>query len=458
VNIISVLPYTIEGFEISQVTSSETAIQIYACSQRSQANCPSCGQPSASKHGWYSRQPQDISTVGRHLRLFLKVKRFRCQNKQCKRRTFAEQMPSWLPAYARRTQSLTNLMRRFALEIGAETSHRLLKQLEIDVSGDTLLRILRRFEQSQVLKEHFKVIGVDDWAFKRGKTYGTIIVNLESHQVIDLLPDRSAETLAACLETHPNIEIVARDRSSEYSAGIRRAAPEAIQVADRWHLLLNLRQMLERYLTSIYAQLQTLPISEAYQQVLAQQRPAFRRTKTEQMASMRSREGRLALYEQIQQLRQSGASLAQITACLDSHPITITKYFYASSFPERKPRKPSKSILDPFIPYLEQRLLEGCENAQQLWREIRDQGYPGGNKQVRQWLQMKRTMVSPSTPHAHQYHLPAQILQTRLPSSKQIHGSWFENPRFYCLKTKFCCRICNKAVSLLLSISMPRIL
>jgi transposase len=322
------------------------------------------------------------------------------------------------------------------MEVGAEVAHRLLRYLQMHVSGDTLLRILRRFGQVHKSNTNARVIGVDDWAFKRGRTYGTIIVNLETHHVIDLLPDRTAETLATWLQAHPKIEIVARDRSSDYSAGICQGAPQAIQVADRWHLLLNLRQMLERYLTATHTILQALPISEAYQSVLDQQRLSFMRTKTERIASNKSREARVALYEHIQQLRQAGASIAQLIADLDCHPVTITKYFYATSFPERKRRKPSKSILDAYIPYLEQRILEGCENAQQLWREIQQQGYPGTNKQVSKWVQMKRTTVSPKTPHAHQYHLPDQASQARLPSCKQIAWLLVRDPAFLLLEDR----------------------
>lgn len=177
--------------------------------------------------------------MGRHLRLILKVRRFLCVNESCSVRTFAEKLTSWLPTYARRTERLTHLMYQMALDVGAEASHRLLKYSQITVSGDTLLRILRRKQMSRVISP--RIIGVDDWAFKRGKTYGTIIVDLEQHRVIDLLPDRTSETLAQWLKQYPQIEIVARDRSTDYAVGIRQGAPQATQVADRWHLLHNLR-------------------------------------------------------------------------------------------------------------------------------------------------------------------------------------------------------------------------
>ncbi len=301
-------------------------------------------------------------------------------------------------------------------------AHRVAARLGIRVSADTLLRIMRQLGVC-VHSGELRIIGVDDWALKRGRTYGTVIVNLETHRVVELLPDRTAETLAAWLRTHPTIECVTRDRSTDYSAGIRQGAPQAVQVADRWHLLLNLRQMLERYLTSIYADLQRLPVAADLQTLLDHQRAAFVRTYSERQTSVEKRNERLALYEQIQALRQQGWNIAQLAQELACHPATIRKYYYATTFPDRKPHRHGKSILDPYLPYLEQRFQAGCENAQQLWREIQQQGYPGTNRQVMKWLQLKRTHVATTTPPAKRTGLPSVRKTSALPSSKQL--AWF---------------------------------
>jgi len=356
------------------------------------------------------------------VRLWLRVKRFRCHEPTCDRQTFAESLADWLPAYARRTIALTTLMRQISMEIGAEVGHRVLSYLQIQVSGDTLLRILRRFGQDHVPQADARVIGVDDWAFKRGRTYGTIIVNLETHQVIDLLPDRTSDTLASWLQAHPSIEIVSRDRSTDYSIAIRKGAPNAIHVADRWHLLLNLRQMLERYLGAQTPTLKQLPISEAYQLYLDQQRPAFVRTNSEIVASNQKREERIVFYEQVQQMRHEGWNISQLALQLQRHPATIRKYFYATTFPERGTHRPGKSMLDPYVSYLEKRVQDGCENAQQLWREIVTQGYPGTNKQVSKWLQLRRTQRASTTPLTKgNSHTSAKTsTKNTLPSSKQL--------------------------------------
>lgn len=309
-----------------------------------------------------------------------------------------------------------------AQEIGGEVAHRVAARLGIRVSADTLLRILRQLGVGSPLGK-LRIIGVDDWALKRGRTYGTVVVNLETHRVVDLLPDRTAETLAAWLRMYPTIVLVTRDRSTDYSAGIRQGAPQAVQVADRWHLLLNLRQMLERYLTSIYADLQRLPVAAEFQILLNQQRSAFVRTNSDRQASTEKRNERLALYEQIQALRHQGWNIAQLAQELACHPATIRKYYYATTFPDRKPHRLGKSILDPYLPYLEQRFQAGCENAQQLWREIQQQGYPGTNRQVMKWLQLKRTHVAPTTPQTKRAEPPASRKTAVIPSSKQL--AWF---------------------------------
>lgn len=352
----------------------------------------------------------------------LMVRRFRCANPVCVRKTFAESLADWLPTYARRTLTLTRLLSALALEIGGEVAHRVAACLGIRVSADTLLRVVRQ-RGACVCTSELRSIGVDDWALKRGRTYGTIIVNLETHRVVELLPDRTAETLAAWLRNYPTIERVTRDRSTDYSAGIRQGAPQAVQIADRWHLLLNLRQMLERYLTSIYTELRRLPIANALQTALSQERSAFVRTYGERRTSAEKRNERIAFYEQVQALRQQGWNIAQLAQQLARHPATILKYYYATTFPERNPHRQGRSILDPFIPYLERRFQEGCENAQQLWREIQQHGYPGTNRQVMKWLQLKRTHPAPTTPPAKRLEPSVSPSRSTIPSSKQL--AWF---------------------------------
>jgi transposase len=176
--------------------------------------------------------------------LLLTVRKFFCPNPTCPRQIFAEQFPDLVPAYARLTTRLREALVAFGLATCGEVASRLAPRLGMQVAASTLLRRVRAVPVSQAGK--VRVLGVDDFAWKKGQTYGTILVDLELHRPIDLLPDRSQETLEAWLRAHREVEIISRDRAGEYAAAARKGAPQAQQVADRFHLLLNLRDGLKK--------------------------------------------------------------------------------------------------------------------------------------------------------------------------------------------------------------------
>jgi transposase len=193
--------------------------------------CPDCQQPSSSIHSRYIRQPQDLPCTQYGVRLELQVHRFRCYNQACPRCTFVERLPELVPFYARRTQRLTARLRAISFEAGAEAGARIGRHCGIQTSGDTLLRVLRQTPETSHSPP--RVVGIDDWAFKKGLRYGTIVVDLEQHCPIDLLPDRRVETVKQWLVQHPSVEIVTRDRSQDYVQAITEGAPQAVQIADR---------------------------------------------------------------------------------------------------------------------------------------------------------------------------------------------------------------------------------
>jgi transposase len=343
--------------------------------------------------------------MGQTVRLVLRVSRFRCTNEACPRKTFTERLPKVVPVYARCTSRLITVLRAVALEAGAETGARVLHHVGIQTSGDTLLRIMRRTPEEPCPEP--RVVGIDDWAFKKRLRYGTILVDLERHRPLDLLPDRQAETVAQWLQQHPGIEIVTRDRSQEYANATSVGAPQAIQVADRWHLLKNLgdalQQVLEKYAVRLRrwsrASLQT-PLIQSMDipdRILSRREQEQRTTR---------RAARLDRFEQVHRLHQLGWSQVAIGRSLGLSAKTIRRYLAAEVFPEHRARTMT-SQLDPYKAYLLQRWNEGCHNAVQLRREIVSQGYPGGITQVRDYLARLRKA---------QANVGASVIPTSAPS------------------------------------------
>ena len=209
-------------------------------------DCPICGTRSSSRHGAYIRSLQDLSAQGAPVVVQARVTRWRCLNDQCERRTFAERRLDLTAPFARRTTRMAGIVRLFGHAAGGRPSERLLARLGMPVGHTTILRHVKRGARGGTAT--LRVAGIDDWAWKKGMTYGTMIVDLERRQVVDVLADRSADSTAEWLRVHPEVEMVSRDRAGLYADGARQGAPQARQIADRFHLLQNFREAVERQL------------------------------------------------------------------------------------------------------------------------------------------------------------------------------------------------------------------
>ena len=335
------------GCSIERITPDGPGfLHIAARGARPGGRCPDCGRASRAVHSRYRRRPADLPSLGRAVGVELGVRRFYCRNAACARRTFAERLPELLGPRARRTRRLAEAQRRVGAALGGEGGARLLRHLAMPASADTLLRLVRGLPLPE--PEPPRVVGVDDWAVRKGRSYGTILVDLERRRTLDLLPDRTAETLADWLRGRPGIEVVARDRSTEYARGIALGAPAATQVADRWHLLANVRQVLERWLAGRYARLSHLPPGP---DTPADARPGartgpFRRTRAEAAARAGRRARRVALYEEVRRRHAAGEKLLAIGRAMGLAVGTVRKYAYAESFPVPETRPLRPSILD----------------------------------------------------------------------------------------------------------------
>ncbi len=275
-------------------------------------------------------------------------------------------------------------MLAIALELGGRAGARLALELGIVVARDTLLRKIKGASLPEVGK--VRVLGVDDFAFKKGSTYGTILVNLEDHKVVDLLPERSQESLVAWFRGHPGVgvEVATRDRSNIYREGLAKGAPGATHVADRWHLLHNLTLTLEEYLLQKRPVLRKAAAPEAAPEgkgdddfgsgPIMPNRPRTHDRKIEEAA--RKRHERLVRqWEDIRRLYLARADLRGICRQLGISARTVYRYKDLTEPPPRPAYKRKASVLDPYVPYLVARWNEGCHNGKRLYREIREQGY-----------------------------------------------------------------------------------
>lgn len=380
-------------------------LRVIARAIRSWSRCPLCRRRSRRVHSWYCRTLADVPAFGRPVTIELHVRRFFCPARRCRRRIFAERLPDLAAASAQRTARAQAQLRAVGFAAGGEGGARLLPLLALAGSPDTILRLLHRTPTPAFAAP--RVLGVDDFALRRGRRYGTILVDLERHCVVDVLADRTAATLAAWLAAHPGVAVISRDRAGAYADGARQGAPAARQVADRFHLAKKLGEAVERVLTRQPAALRVAADAVAAQRVTDQppppapdaggrdqdgpaRLPAVEPGTAAERARQARRSRRAARYEEVVRLHDEGLGIQTIAKRLGMGRHTIRRYLRAGALPERISRARRPGILAAHEPYLRSRWDAGCRNAAQLHRELRERGFAGSASLLRQFLRRWR--------------------------------------------------------------------
>ncbi len=332
----------------------------------------------------------------------LSVRRFFCPDAACEKTTFAEQVPGLTVRYGRRSASLTGALQAIALALGGRAGARLSARLAAGVSRTTLIRLIRALPDPAVAQAP-RVLGVDEFALRRGHCYGTLLVDVETRRPVDILAERSADSFAAWLAARPGAEVICRDRAGCYSDGGARGAPDAIQVADRWHLWHNLGEAVERSVARhrqcLHAAAKPPPPSGAGDALEDSPSPAISAgSRRGDRVAARTRQRHAA----IRQLLAEGRSIHAIAADLGLARNTVRRFARAADSEELLVHDGTgrrASILENYEPYLRERWNAGCTDAAALWRELRARGYPGGYSLVRDYLtQFRGTAPMPAPP------------------------------------------------------------
>jgi transposase len=380
---------------------------------RDRVSCPSCAVLSSHVHGYYTRTVADLPWAGVPVLLQLSVRRFVCTQSDCPRRTFSEPLPEVVAPSARRSVRLTDEQRQLGLQVGGSVAARVAQRQGMPGSPSTILRLVRRTRVAERVTP--TLLGVDEWSYRRRLDFKTILVDLSTRRPIELLPDASAATFASWLEGHPGVEIIARDRAGTFAEGARQGAPDAVQVADRFHLMQNLRTAIEEILK------QMVEVRHVAAQALAEQTSQFQPSATTATSvdadsaiislplpdmqrardpyrirvQEQRRAQRLARYQQVLALHQAGALQQEIAERLQITRATVSRYVKATGFPERAPYPRLESKLDPYHAYLSERWAAGETNGRLLWQELQAQGFTGSLMSVMRWAARQQLLSPP---------------------------------------------------------------
>jgi transposase len=394
------------GLVVRGVRVEGGAVVLDAEAAGSDGRCPSCGELSDRVHGRYRRRPLDLPWRGHVVRLALTVRRFACANGACARRTFAEPTGEAVPARSRRTVPTDAALLTVARALGGRAGARLATAAGLPVGRDTLLRLLRRSVGAATTAP--RVLGVDDLATRKGRRYATILVDLETHRPVDLLDGRDAEPLRAWLAEHPGVEVVARDRFGPYAEAAATGAPNAVQVADRFHLVKNAGEAMvdllrgrRRTVEALTVEVSPPPSGDPAPALPPPPRPLS--PSAQRTADRRS--ARVARWAEVRARHAAGETLRGIAREMHLARETVRRLARTPLPPKDQrtapPRPPplESATLAPHVTYLQDRWQAGCQNTALLFREIAAMGYTGSYSLLNQALRPWRPPRPPPEEH-----------------------------------------------------------
>jgi transposase len=390
---ITLFPHSSE-FQLDSVERDDLhrALTFVVTSTAKAAACPECGWPSHRYHSRYWRTITDLPWAEYSVQVRISLRKWHCRTTGCRRRIFCERLPLVTRPRWRRTARLAARQHQLAVALGGAPGARISASLGCPVSRNTLLRLLRHTPGPAPPTP--RVLGVDDWAQRKGQRYGTVLIDVERRSPIALLPDREASTLSQWLQTHPGVAVICRDRAGAYAEGARSGAPDAVQVADRFHLLRNVADAVQFVFAQHRKALKTVTAAPLTP-VAALELPRAGEVAVEQEATTLPISASLATeipplasqprterYAQVCKLAQQGWPFTAIAKAVGLHRKTVSLYVRGTFSPQRL----SRSILDPYKPYLLARWNAGHWTGTQLWQEIQQQGYRGKRTTVLRYI------------------------------------------------------------------------
>lgn len=390
------LPH-LAGVVIEEVSVAAGVLLVLARAREGTAACPKCGAASGRVHSRYQRRLADAAVGGRPVEIQLAVRRFFCLSPRCKRKTFAEQVDGLTTRYARKTLLLASVLGRIAVALAGRAGSRLAAGLGVPASRQVMLRLVMSTPDPEAAS--VRVLGVDDFAIRRGQHYGTLLIDIETGAPLDLIEGRDAQPLAGWLAAHPGVEVVCRDRASAFADGARTGAPDAVQVADRFHLWQNLAKAVEKCVAAhrtCLADPEPPPAAEGGTPPAAEPADAGTPGLTGKFAERARRNHAL-----VHQLRAEGRGIREISRHLGWGQHTVQRYERAATWEELvdgRWKGPRPSKLDPFKPYLDQHADAGHGSFTRLFHEIKALGYDGSYVIVRNYLDRARPEKAPLRP------------------------------------------------------------